>query len=138
MTTATRETLKAETCPPETWLAQAAKRARENEEAVAALETGAEGRQEEAEEGLGLLPHQRALLEAAVGAVRPGEAEAGPRFRDPDFFLADARQNDAAEQGFAINDRGGALDSAVLDLLADDEVLSPLSPGQHPLGVTCV
>lgn len=100
---------------------------------MAALEGGAEGLPEEEEGGRGLLPHQRALVEAAVG----GEGEAGTRFRDPDFFLAAARQDAASELGFSIHDRGGALDSAVLDLLADDEVLSAPPPYSRLLLFSC-
>eukprot|EP00884_Botryococcus_braunii_P015329 jgi/Botrbrau1/247/Bobra.0022s0221.1 len=99
----------------------ASRHAQENEEAVAALALSGNGRGEDGEGPRALLPHQRAVLLAAVGAVRLGDPEPQSRFRDPDFFVSETRDDAAAEQGFSVSGGNPTLDSAVLDLLADDE-----------------
>ena len=89
---------------------QAARAEKENEQAVAALADAGEG-----EATLGPAA-QRALLEAVTAA------DGGARFRDPDFFLEPARGDRHAEEGFSVGRGADAMEGAVLDLLADDEV----------------
>ena len=102
-------------------LLQATKSQREHERAVSHLEAGSL----EPGSGDGLEAQRQAAIEAAVTGDGVG---ASCRFRDAGFFIADAQPGNRRfeEEGFSV--KGGAAsqwDGAVMDLLADDQVLNP-------------
>ena len=85
------------------------------------MEAGSSGRGS----GEGLEAQRQAAIEAAVTGDGVG---ASGRFRDAGFFIADVQTGNRRfeEEGFSV--KGGAAsqwDGAVMDLLADDQVLNP-------------
>ena len=66
--------------------------------------------------------------EAAAWGSEPSLGDTS-RYRDNDFFISPTHTGRQADAAYAVHDRSGganaALDGAVLDLLADDQVLCP-------------